>query len=646
MLKLVSDVKNIRAILKSAVFGQDKAIDVFMSGYFQASMRSILDKTRKRPRATFLFAGPPGVGKTFLAEQSAQALGLPFQRFDMSEYCDDESAVEFCGSDGVYRNSKRGNFTAFVDEHPKSVILLDEIEKAHISIIHLFLQILDAGRIRDNQTDKEISLKDTILIFTTNAGRKLYEDTESGDLSGISRKVILNALANDVDPHTGVPFFPTAICSRFASGNVVMFNHIGAHNLRAIAKKEILRHAANLQRETGMQMELDELVYTALLLSEGANADARTMTSRSEAFFNDELYELFRMVSSEKVPTGVENIATVRVPVDLSDCDAEVAKLVSAGENPRFLLLGSQETIETCRRKLPDFDIFGAQTLEEAVEIIKERELDFVLVDLCHGIEGDVDESINVADIDSPGRDLMTFLRDQKSDLPVYLLETEDFYTTEEERVTYLSRGVRDIFSLADSEEESLRDKMAEIAAILYQQSSMMKLAKANKLLSFETAQSVSEDGKTAVIRLFDFKEIVAVDSEDSKSVLSAVSRPNVRFEQVLGANDAKKELKYFVEYLKNPKKYMGSGVKAPKGVLLYGPPGTGKTMLAKAMACESGVTFIAAEGNQFLKRYVGEGPEEVHKLFRTARKYAPSILFVDEIDTIAKERRGGDHAA
>ena len=90
----------------------------------------------------------------------------------------------------------------------------------------------------------------------------------------------------------------------------------------------------------------------------------------------------------------------------------------------------------------------------------------------------------------------------------------------------------------------------------------------------------------------------------------------------------------------------MGSGVKAPKGVLLYGPPGTGKTMLAKAMACESGVTFIAAEGNQFLKSHVGEGPEEVHKLFKTARKYAPSILFVDEIDTIAKERRGDEHAA
>jgi ATP-dependent Zn protease len=75
--------------------------------------------------------------------------------------------------------------------------------------------------------------------------------------------------------------------------------------------------------------------------------------------------------------------------------------------------------------------------------------------------------------------------------------------------------------------------------------------------------------------------------------------------------------------------------------VLLYGPPGTGKTLLAKAMAGESDVTFIAAEGNQFLKKFVGEGAEKVHELFNTARKYAPSILFIDEIDVVGKERKG-----
>ena len=142
-----------------------------------------------------------------------------------------------------------------------------------------------------------------------------------------------------------------------------------------------------------------------------------------------------------------------------------------------------------------------------------------------------------------------------------------------------------------------------------------------------------------------DFKLKTAVEANDSKNILSNVSKPDVKFDKVIGAEDAKQELEYFVEYLKNPKKYVGTGVKVPKGVLLYGPPGTGKTMLAKAMAGESDLTFICAEGNQFLKSTVGAGSEAIHSLFRTARKYAPAILFIDEIDAIAKERTGTGNA-
>lgn len=306
MSSLVTDVKRIRAELQNSVYGQDNAINVFATGYFQANMLSMIDKSRKRPRATFLFAGPPGVGKTFLAEKAAEALKLPFMRFDMSEYADKEANLEFCGSDKVYKNAKAGNVTSFVADNPKCVLLFDEIEKAHLCVIHLFLQMLDAGRLRDNYTDKEVSFSDAIIILTTNAGKQLYEESESGDFSAVSRKVIVKALQKDINPETGAPFFPGAICSRFASGNVVMFNHIGAHNLRSIAKKEIERHASNLEKETGIKLQIDDRVYTALLFSEGSAADARTIRSRAETFFNDELYELLRLIASDKVKTSID----------------------------------------------------------------------------------------------------------------------------------------------------------------------------------------------------------------------------------------------------------------------------------------------------------------------------------------------------
>lgn len=641
--RLVEKVKTTQQTLLQSIYGQDNAVSVFTSGYFQAELLAITDKKRVRPSATFLFAGPPGVGKTFLAEKAAEVLGLPFMRFDMSEYADKEANLEFCGSDKVYKNSKEGNVTGFVAKNPKCVLLFDEIEKAHLTVIHLFLQMLDAGRLRDNYTDRVISFKDTILIFTTNAGKQLYENSESGDYSGLSRKVILQALQKDINPATGNPFFPGAICSRFASGNVVMFNHIAAHDLRSIAKREILRHAENFASEVGIRVDIDEHVYTALLFAEGGNADARMMRSRAESFFDDELFELFRMIASEKAGGSVETLERISVEVALPEDNAELHGLFTSSDGPEALLFASPEIAASCVEKTKQCAFLRVESIGEAAQILSGQEISFVLIDLGFGKKEDKGY-LNIEDVESRARDFFRYIRQTHSDMPVYLLQTPELVYNPEEKLSFLRQGVRDVLAL-EPEKGSFDEIVGGLCGRLHQQKSMLYLAKANKVVTFETAQLLGNQGKHAVIRLFDFETSVAVDAEDTGNVLSSVSKPDVRFDQVIGAEDAKKELRYFVEYLKNPKKYLGTGVRPPKGVLLYGPPGTGKTMLAKAMASASDVTFLSAEGNQFLRKYVGEGPDKVHELFRTARKYAPAILFVDEIDAIAKERRGGERS-
>lgn len=645
MAKLIGEVKSLRSHLKSRVLGQENAINVFATGYFRAGMLSMTDRTRRRPKATFLFAGPPGVGKTYLAETVAEALGMKnkFKIFDMSEYCDKEASIEFCGSDSVYKNSKSGNFTAFVSENPECVVLFDEIEKAHISIIHLFLQILDAGRIRDSNTNKEISLKNAILIFTTNAGKQLYEDTDMADLSLLSRKVVLNALRHDINPQTGVPYFPGAICSRFASGNVVMFNHIKPHDLLRIAKEEILRHTGNIKARTGLDIKIDEEVYSALLFAEGGHVDARTIRSRAESFINDELYELLRFVETDKVNTSIGNIDNIKISVNLGDAAREIKALFKNEVSCNILVLAGEDTVSDIKSRLVGCEIIGVKTADEAIEAVKKGSVDIAMLDLSYNAAENTAHVLNIEDIASPARDFFGFITEQRSNLPVFLLENQSGEITEEEEESFFKRGIRGVLKMPD---EDFANRVYTIVTDIHRQVSLRNLATANKLVTFETSQTVSEDGKSAEITLFDFKLTVAVDSEDAKSILSDISRPDVSFDDVIGAKDAKSELSYFVSYLKNPSKYLGTGVKAPRGVILYGPAGTGKTMLAKAMAAEAGVTFIAAEGNRFLKKYVGEGPETVHSLFRTARKYAPSILFVDEIDAIAKERRGGVNAS
>lgn len=111
------------------------------------------------------------------------------------------------------------------------------------------------------------------------------------------------------------------------------------------------------------------------------------------------------------------------------------------------------------------------------------------------------------------------------------------------------------------------------------------------------------------------------------------------KFKDVAGCDEAKEEIMEFVEFLKNPKKYEKLGAKIPRGAILSGPPGTGKTLLAKATAGEAGVPFLSVSGSEFVEMFVGVGASRVRDLFKTARKMAPSIVFVDEIDAIGKER-------
>jgi len=636
LAELTEKTRQIHAKLSDTVFGQDKAVSVFTSGYFQGELLALTDPKRYRPKATYLFAGPPGVGKTFLAETAAQLLQLPFKRFDMSEYGDNESAVEFIGADAVFKNAKQGNFTGFVKSNPQCVVLLDEIEKAHISIIHLFLQILDAGRIRDSKTDMEICLKDCIFIFTTNAGKQLYQNSDAADFSDVSRKVILKALQKDVNPTTGQPYFPGAICSRFASGNVVLFNHITAHNLRNIARREALRHADNYTAATGIPVHIEDTVHSALLFAEGGAADARTVRSRAESFFTQELLELFRLISTDPSAGGMDAIRSIEIGVELPRDNGEILELFESAESPEAMVFAPEALYARCAAQETPCKLHACGNRSQAELMLEEQELQFVLLDIFQGKKDDI-AYLNVEDMASEGRDLFWHLKTMHPELPVYLLERPERPFSQEERSSFLRVGIRGILPVSDG--AAFAKELRLIAEQLHQQSSMAKLARSNRVVSFETYQQF-RDG-VASIRLFDFELTTALDPEDSGNILSKASRPDVTFDQVIGAEDAKKELRYFVDYMKHPKKYRGTGVRAPRGLLLYGPPGTGKTMLAKAMAGESDVTFITAEGNQFIKQYVGQGPEKVHELFATARKYAPTILFVDEIDAIAKERNG-----
>lgn len=127
-----------------------------------------------------------------------------------------------------------------------------------------------------------------------------------------------------------------------------------------------------------------------------------------------------------------------------------------------------------------------------------------------------------------------------------------------------------------------------------------------------------------------------------SRAHLINDSKNKVRFSDVAGADEEKEELEEVVEFLKNPQRFSDLGARIPRGVLLVGPPGTGKTLLAKAVAGEAGVPFYSISGSDFVEMYVGVGASRVRDLFENAKKNAPSIIFIDEIDAVGRHRGAG----
>ena len=306
---LTARLRTLRTDLMAKVFGQDHAVQAFVEGLFNAEVVATSDRERKSPRAVFVFAGPPGVGKTFLAELGASHLNRPFKRFDMSAYSDHQQQTALVGFEESYKGAQPGVLTGFVEKNPNAVLLFDEIEKAHLNTIHLFLQILDAGRLEDKFLKRDISFTDTTIIFTTNAGRKLYDHSSDNGVrsanAAFHRKTILDALENETDSRTGKPFFPPAICSRMATGYPVMFNHLRVNELERVVQAELGRVAGLLERQYRKQVKFQELLPMCLVLREGAQGRRADATIAGRDFPQDRTVQVLPVVQHRPVGGGL-----------------------------------------------------------------------------------------------------------------------------------------------------------------------------------------------------------------------------------------------------------------------------------------------------------------------------------------------------
>lgn len=661
---LTNKIRAMRAQLLSIVFGQDHVVHAFAEGMFAAEVLAASDEKRKTPRAVFAFVGPPGVGKTFLAEQAAIALNLPCKRFDMSSFADHQAYMALIGFEKSYHGAKPGTLTSFVKENPHCILLFDEIEKAHLNTINLFLQILDAGRLNDRYWDEDVPFKDTIIIFTSNACKSLYDGEAKHNAAGVPRKTILNALETELNPQTGLPFFPASITSRIATGWPLLFNHLQAHHLEKISSNELSRLSGLFEKQYGIKVKYDDLVPTALLLQESGGVDARTLHSQTELFFKNEIFKVCRLWGESSFSTALEQIKNIHFSVETEKFTPEIRPLFESSEKPEILLYSSTEFANRCKENLPEYVIYHTQNVNQAMHILGEKDIRLVLIDiaerekdefassvaysnlasreysvLLNGSNGAFDYASMASGAIHDGTHLFRSIHERMPELPVYLLETQDHSIDTELEMSFARAGVRGKLAEPKDDFSVFEDMLATICRELYIQNVAMRMRNERKALSFDTAPKLSSDRTEVTIRIRDYSVKRALNADDLDSILDDVEKPNTRFSDVIGAKEAKEELQFFIDYLINPRRFTAQGVTPPKGVLLYGPPGTGKTMLARAMAGESDVTFIPCVATGFVTKYQGSGPEAIRTLFKRARRYAPSVVFIDEIDAIGRKR-------
>ena len=625
------NIQTLKNTLLKKVRGQRHAVDVFVEGVFESEMFSSINPERKGPLATFLFTGPSGVGKTFLATLAGKCLDRETLIVDMSEYTSNLSNGRFNGEHG-----EAAVVTGFVRKNPRGIIVFDEIEKAHINTIYQFLQILDGARMMDHQIRKEVSFRDNIIIITTNAGQALYDDPAVFDLSGVPRQVILDGLRKDVNPQTKEPFFPECITTRMANGRVILFNHLEPYALLQIVKDELALQMSLFQKSTGIKVNYDPVSLAALVLYNGGGmADARTLRGLARNIVVRELQEVLVQLMALGAER-VDSLKEVTLHLDTQQSDA-VSGMFSSRERMQVAVLTENcvESFDSADAALQtDFTVLSC--LDDCKRRVRGVTDYFLLDPLCGNKEKDQVPN-DVEDLNSVGMEMFEYMREFMPEIPVYILDTTGKIRSFE---TLLARGAKGVIRVGGAADAELKDAIQELAFAALVNNVTFSIGRSSKFLSYNCAQYLIDESHAVVS--FERLQLRSVaQAGDSGAIAKKGDNNNLKFSDVIGCRAAKEALSDYKEMLEDPRKTAMKGKKMPKGVLLYGPPGTGKTMLAKAMANECNATFIPTTATSFFGSLVGETEQNIKALFRKARKYAPSIIFIDEVDAIGRMRSG-----
>lgn len=643
--KLTEEVNALQNALARKVIGQRRAIQQIADAVFQARVygRDNVDT----PKAMLLFLGPPGVGKTYTAQLIAENLfgdrEGSFLRLDMSSYADRDSYRMLVGFEPSYQGARPGLLTEHVKNHPECLILVDEVEKASTTVHNLFLQILDRGQLEDKNLRENVTFGDTIVVFTTNLGKDLYSRKQMpGFLNApVESREVLDALRSARDMTTGLPALSPELCSRLAKGYPILFGHLTPLDLERIASLALDELAAEFESRLGTRITVaDERFTTLAVLRLGPDLDARTVTAGVPLMIKD----AFRTVLNERReelfsdPLTFERVRTLALELPPGG-EREVIDAMHEGGR-RLLVISQRPLADLGRAHAPELSWSTVPCGADAVEALRREAHDAVLLDLELGAAGDVAEGTVAL------RELRR-LRAAFPDVPVYLyadrVPTAEKQPPLAERLAASGGAQGFIEGPVSAWEPGERSPLEKLRRAVVRDRFLREAFRTRQTAQFDWYNRLRFDDKEGTITLCprDLHLRTVVASSDRAARLTFTGIPAERLDDVAGAREAKRRLREIIGWMRNPEPLRSLGLGVPAGILLEGPPGNGKTLLARATAGEANLPFFAVAATDFASKWVGESEGNIRELFERAATYAPSMVFIDEIDAIGGRRSG-----
>jgi cell division protease FtsH len=597
--------QQIQQSLNKKVIGQEVAVSSLCQGYLTSSIEA-----QQGPRLIYTFAGPSGVGKTYLATQLQSELnqyektGYVFNIFNMEQYSSERDASKLFGSGIQYTDASLGMLTSEVRAQPRQILLFDEIEKAHSIVVQSLLSILDSGITKDQTSQETIDFSQCIIIFTTNLGQDILRNNPQNTALSI-----FDLLQQSENPSNKTKLSPEFI-NRLAKGFPILFSELKVNHLVRLAEMQVNELDSS---SAYISYKWPHNFASLMLQSMSPDISVRGLKSNFAKHKS--------MLLSRAIPYFTEESQQVKFQVNIEQTE-------DAGTTPTQLLLldDDSKVFEQVKAHQADCEIALCADIEGLRLAIESCHPDALLID----IDTINKSSLQLSDVISE-----LFERNDKTPIFTYhLVEQGD-----KQAKPSLAHEVREHFCINLNDFTfAFANMLTRVDYYLDTEHKLSNMKRRSEQLQYRCEVTQHEGVFYAIYKQLSVTQLVkSIDLKEGD--LFKHSLPTLKLDDVVGLDRAKNRLADVVNWLKSPEKLANFGVKIPSGFLFAGPPGTGKTFLAKALAGESGLPFFSVSSSELSDKHAGGTTQNIKKLFATARKYAPAIIFIDEIDAIAGKR-------